>query len=155
MYGKYRAKVINNTDPEFMGRIKVSCPYVYGESESPWCLPCMPIIGVERGIYSPPQIGDTVWVEFEGGNTEKPIYTGGWWTKGNVPTTDPDIEVFVSKAGHRIVIQNRAGSESITVLEKHGHNIVMNNTGIVVEAVGKDITLRGNRLFFNSTQIGG
>ena len=41
-FGKYRAIVSNVSDPEKRGRIKVSCPKIYGDFESPWCLPCVP-----------------------------------------------------------------------------------------------------------------
>ena len=72
---KYRGKVINNQDPMKMGRIKVYCPLIYGNSESAWCYPCIPL-GFE---YHIPQVGQMVWIEFEKDDiSSTPIYVGTW-----------------------------------------------------------------------------
>ena len=77
-FGKYRAEVTNTSDPKGMGRIKVECPKVLGGFESNWCLPCLPV----RNKYLP-SIGDLVWVEFEEGDSNKPIWSGVWYAEGN------------------------------------------------------------------------
>lgn len=79
-YGKYRAIVVGNKDPRKRGRVQVSCEGVYGASSSPWALPCMPLAGMPgTGVYAVPPVGSIVWIEFEEGNVEKPIYMGGFW----------------------------------------------------------------------------
>ena len=140
MYGKYRAQVVENLDPKHMGRIQVKCPFVYGESVSPWCLPCAPITGNKRGFFSPPQKGDTVWIEFEEGNTEKPIYSGGWWIINSAPSTDPDIEVFTSRAGYSIVFNNKAGEECIQLLDSNGGKITLKDNTVSIESTTVSIT---------------
>lgn len=88
-YGKYRAIVTNNMDSDpstgRMGRIKVKCPKVLGEDESNWCTPCMPFAGPNKGNLFMPKVGDTVWVEFEEGDPDKPIWVGNWWGVGEIP----------------------------------------------------------------------
>lgn len=84
-FGKYRAKVQNVEDPEKRGRIRVICPKVLGESVSNWCEPCIPVAYNFGGDFAVPKVGETVWVEFEAGDVNKPIYVGGWWGKESAP----------------------------------------------------------------------
>lgn len=75
-YGKYRAEVVDNTDPEKRGRIRVKCPAVLGGQISRWALPCFP-----PNTFTVPQLGELVWVEFEGGTKDSPIWCGVFYTK--------------------------------------------------------------------------
>ena len=78
-YGKYRGTVVNNLDPMQLGRIQVMVPDVLGMSVSSWAMPCVPIAGKQQGIFVLPQIGAGVWVEFEQGEPDYPIWVGGFW----------------------------------------------------------------------------
>lgn len=85
-FGKYRARVVDVSDPEERGRVKVQCPSVLGDGKSPWCEVCIPVAYEGGGDFCLPKVGDTVWVEFEGGDSDKPILSGGWWSKSKVPS---------------------------------------------------------------------
>jgi len=78
-YGKYRGIVLNNIDPLQIGRLQAMVPEVLGEIPSGWALPCAPYAGTGSGFYAIPPIGAGVWVEFEAGDTSRPIWTGAWW----------------------------------------------------------------------------
>lgn len=76
-FGKYRAVVKETNDTEKRGRIKVECPSVFGQGNlSGWCLPCFPF-----GFFSIPPKNSLVWIEFEGGSPNNPIWTGVFYTK--------------------------------------------------------------------------
>lgn len=80
-YGKYRARVTNIDDPQKMGRIKAICPKVLGPSEeTAWALPNLP-----PGYFRLPKIGDLVWLEFEDGDPNYPIWTGMFFTNNSFP----------------------------------------------------------------------
>lgn len=85
-YGKYRAKVVDIRDPEKRGRIRVMCPKVLGNAKSAWCEPCIPIAYDLGGDFALPKIGEFVWIEFEAGNADKPIYIGGLWSTDKTPS---------------------------------------------------------------------
>src|SRR5690349_15564977 len=86
-YGTYRGLVLNNIDPLQTGRILVQVPDVLGVAISSWAMPCVPIAGTQMGVYVVPLIGAGVWVEFEGGNPDYPIWAGGFWgSAAEVPT---------------------------------------------------------------------
>lgn len=74
-YGKYRGVVKDTNDPEKRGRIRVMCPAVLGKQLSNWALPCLP-----PNCFSVPIKDTMVWVEFEGGRKDSPIYTGVFYT---------------------------------------------------------------------------
>lgn len=75
-WGKYMAVVYDNNDPKMKGRIRVKCPQIYGDSISDWALPCF-----TSHSFFVPEEGDLVWIEFENGDPDFPIWTG-WIPKG-------------------------------------------------------------------------
>jgi len=88
-FGKYRATVTANRDPEQMGRIRVQVPAVPGNGESPWALPCV-FPGTSKKLGSAlPQVGTGVWVEFEQGDLSHPIWTGPFY--GSTSETPPSL----------------------------------------------------------------
>ena len=86
-FGKYRGTVSNNLDPMSMGRLQVEVPAVLGEGSASWAMPCVPYAGDGVGLFALPPVGANVWVEFEGGNTDYPIWSGCFWALGEVPVT--------------------------------------------------------------------
>jgi hypothetical protein len=78
-YGKYRGTVMNNIDPMQMGRIQAIVPDVLGPIPTSFAMPCFPVTGKQMGTFMLPQIGSGVWIEFEQGNPDYPIWTGGYW----------------------------------------------------------------------------
>lgn len=85
-YGKYRGTVINNIDPEQKGRIQASVPDASGLVPTSWAMPCLPMAGINAGMFTVPQIGSGVWIEFEQGDPDRPIWVGGYWgTAAEVP----------------------------------------------------------------------
>jgi hypothetical protein len=85
-YGKYRATVAENADPLSQGRLSVIVPDVKMLSPSTWALPCVPFTGPLMGMYVvPPPIGAGIWVEFEQGDPDKPIWVGCYWDNQSVP----------------------------------------------------------------------
>ncbi|MGP1374295.1 MAG: phage baseplate assembly protein V [Almyronema sp.] len=82
-YGKYRGTVVNNVDLKGLGRLQVNVPGVLNGITS-WAMPCFPWAGLQMGMYliPPPQAG--VWVEFEQGDPDYPIWVGCWWGDADV-----------------------------------------------------------------------
>ena len=78
-FGKYRGTVINNVDPMQIGRIQVMVPDVSNVMLSSWAMPCAPVAGINMGMFALPLIGGGVWVDFERGDPDYPIWVGGFW----------------------------------------------------------------------------
>ena len=78
-YGKYRGTVVNNIDPLQIGRIQAIVPDVSGLIPTSWAMPCVPVAGANMGVFTVPPIGAGVWIEFERGDPDYPIWVGGYW----------------------------------------------------------------------------
>ena len=96
-FGKYRGKVENNVDPMQQGRVQVSVPAVLGEGRQSWAMPCVPYAGPGVGFFAVPPRGANVWVEFEGGDTDYPIWSGCFWGHGEVPIMPAVAQMKVFK----------------------------------------------------------
>lgn len=84
-FGKYRGVVVNNVDPMQIGRIQAIVPDV-SPIPSSWAMPCLPWAGINTGIYTVPPPGSGVWIEYERGDPDYPIWVGGYWgTAAEVP----------------------------------------------------------------------
>ena len=79
-FGKYRGVVTENNDPLGIGRIRAQVPDVFGTKASGWALPCVPcnISGKAGGAL--PKIGAAIWMEFERGDPDYPIWIGCFYT---------------------------------------------------------------------------
>nr|HMP43165.1 phage baseplate assembly protein V [Roseiflexaceae bacterium] len=84
-FGKYRGKVEQNVDPLQIGRVQVRVPAVLGEGRMSWAMPCVPYAGPGVGMFAIPPVGASVWVEFEGGDPDYPIWSGCFWERGDAP----------------------------------------------------------------------
>jgi hypothetical protein len=102
-FGKYRGVVTNNKDPLVLGRIEVSVPGILGSGRNSWALPCTPFAGKDVGFFAIPPIGANVWVEFEAGDPDFPIWSGCFWGTDQMPAAvrreDPTAIVLLQTVG--------------------------------------------------------
>lgn len=80
-YGKYRGVVTDALDPLGICRIRARVPSVYGDTESSWALPCLPFADKKIAAEYIPSVGSLVWIEFENGDLELPIWTGFFYSQ--------------------------------------------------------------------------
>ena len=115
-FGKYRGKVVDNLDPLKLGRVQVSVPAVYGDGKMSWAMPCVPYAGNKVGLFAVPPKNANIWVEFEGGNIDYPIWTGCFWNSGEVPqaAATPSVKVFRTE-GVELVMNDTKGSGGVTL----------------------------------------
>ena len=158
-YGKYRSTVFNNIDPEQRGRIQAIVPDVSGLTPTSWAMPCLPIAGKQSGVYVVPQIGSGVWIEFEQGDSDYPIWTGCFWgIVAEVPAlalagnpASPSI-VLQTALQNAIVISDVPGpTGGIMLKSTTGASIIVNDTGIYIQnGKGASITMVGPAVNVNN-----
>ncbi|SOE87089.1 hypothetical protein SAMN05446935_7648 [Burkholderia sp. YR290] len=176
-YGKYRGTVANNLDPEQRARIQAIVPDVQGLVPTTWALPCVPIAGKLQGTFCIPQIGAAVWIEFEQGDPDHPIWVGGFWgTLAEIPASAlvppplplGDNIVCQTTLGHSLVISDApplpaeapipqpapVGTGGITLRSPTGAFIVVNDVGIFINnGKGATIELLGLSVMINKIAL--
>ena len=116
LFGKYRATVINNVDPLQIGRIQAIVPDVLGIIPSTFALPCLPAAGKQSGAFFVPEIGAGVWIEFEQGDPDYPIWSGCFWGVGEVPAQPAVAQMKVLKTdGINLQISDLPGAGGFTL----------------------------------------
>lgn len=84
LFGKYRARVLNNLDPLFLARLQIEVPSLPSLLLG-WALPCLPYAGSNPHLYTLPPIGTNVWIEFEASDPNHPIWSGVFFTTPQLP----------------------------------------------------------------------
>lgn len=161
-FGKYRGTVVNNIDPEQRGRLTLMVPDVTGIIPSTWAEPCVPLAGPTgppMGVYMVPPIGAGVWVEYEQGDSNYPIWTGcRWGGVSDIPTlafaglpANPNI-VIQSLAQNTFMISDLPGpTGGIMLKSTTGAFILVNDTGIYIDnGKGASIKLVGPSVNINN-----
>ena len=151
-FGKYRGTVLQNIDPMQLGRIQVLVPDVSGLLPSSWAMPCFPITGKQMGSYWVPQIGSGVWVEFEQGNPDYPIWVGGFFgLAAELPAlalagnpASPSILLQTSLQNTLVISDLPGPTGGIMLKSTTGASLIVNDTGIYIQnGKGASITLVG------------
>lgn len=129
-YGKYRGIVYSVNDPSRCGRIICRVPSVFDDDElSGWCTPCIPCAFDNGGDFFLPKVGDTVWVEFEEGKPNLPIWTGNWFSVNKTPLG----KSYSSAQNTRVISW---GNTKITL---YGNSISINQNGNIINLNSEDI----------------
>jgi hypothetical protein len=151
-FGKYRGSVVNNVDPNRMGRLQVSCPQVLGEGTLSWALPCVPFAGNREGFFMLPAIGANIWVEFEAGNPDRPIWVGSFWTREQLPSnaTLPTVRTIrTGSAG--LTLDDTPGAGAVTL--EIGPPAVGTPCTIKLSANGIEITVGGASIKLDPARV--
>lgn len=165
-WGKYRGTVVNNLDPEQRARLLLTVPDVLGLMSSTWAECCAPLAGMTgaaSGVFMVPPIGAGVWVEFEQGDPNKPIWTGGrWGSTADVPPmalAPPPIPpgqnlAMQTTLQNLLLVSDSAPtpvSGGIVLKSTTGAMLVVNDSGIYINnGKGASITLIGPAVTVNN-----
>lgn len=161
-YGKYRGTVVMNVDPMQLGRILANVPDVTGPNVTTWALPCVPVAGPQMGVYTIPPVGANVWIEFEQGDIDHPIWVGCFWgSLAEVPAQalaiSPGLsEIFLAtKPLNSISVSDMPGPTGGILLQTHsGAMITINEVGITLSnGQGATITMIGPTVTINGTAL--
>jgi uncharacterized protein involved in type VI secretion and phage assembly len=140
-FGKYRGTVLNNIDPMQTGRLMVQVPDVSNVLPSTWALPCLPFCGIQSGMFVVPAIGSGVWIEFEQGDPDFPIWVGGFWgSAAEVPAmamaAPPGVQqVVLQTTGQNMLMVSDVPGPTGGILLKSstGALISISSTGIMID----------------------
>lgn len=147
------AKVIENHDPEALGRVKVQFHWQEDDGlTTPWIRTVSASASGGQGFYFVPEIDDEVMVDFEGENAETPYVIGGVYNAdlnppGGSSNADNHIKMFQSRSGSLMMLNDEDGS--VTISDKSGSSIVMDGDGSITINAGKNLTINaGEKISF-------
>jgi len=136
------ARVIDNNDPEGLGRVQVQFVWQERKKEhTPWIRAVQPHAGAGKGFYFIPEIGEEVWVDFEDQNAERPYVVGAHYngeemsryhTKGN------DKKVIHTHSGTKIILDDAEGS--IFIEDPSGNTYLMDGQGNINVSAPRNIS---------------
>jgi len=155
-YGKYRGTVSDINDPLMKFRIRAKVPDVMGDLESGWAMPCLPFGGSGMGFFALPKVGAGVWIEFEHGDPDYPIWAGCFI--GSLAEAPSDLlappykkVMLKTEGGHSILLDDTPGIGGITLQTSGGQKIVMNATSVeITNGMGGSIKMTGPQVSINS-----
>lgn len=155
-FGKYAGVVSEIEDPDNRGRLKAQVPDVYGEQIlSPWALPCTPYCGDGMGFYQIPPVGTGVWIEFVGGDINRPIWSGCRWDDNNrLPENEqgeratPELKIIRTESGmmlsindenHELSLSDQDGNNILKIESRSGKVTLQAGAKVVVEAASIEL----------------
>lgn len=153
--GKYRGKVANNKDPMNLGRLQVSVPAVLGEGKHSWAMPCVPYAGKDIGFFMLPPNGSNIWVEFEGGDPDYPIWSGCFWGSGEVPAkpAEENMKVLKTKSVTMTLNDNSNGGGFFLEVGQTPLKISFDSSGIEISNNNSNIKLTESKIVIKSNDI--
>jgi uncharacterized protein involved in type VI secretion and phage assembly len=149
-FGKYRGTV-TEVDADTL-RLKAKVPAVLHETTSGWCWPCVPYAGDGVGFAFLPEVGAGVWIEFEGGDTSYPIWTGCYWRAGEVPPdATPTVKAIVTAGGSKILLDDDNGV--ITIEDGNKNKLTIDSSGITLERGSNKVVVSDSSVKVNDSGL--
>lgn len=148
-YGKYRGYVVDNADPEKRARLRLRIPSVLADTETGWALPCLPYGGkADQGTFFVPDVDSQVWVEFEQGELDSPIWVGTFWQQSGDPPAEasaeePTTRMIKTGSGSLLQFDDADGDERIVIHHPAEAQIEIDPSGTITltDAQGSVLTL--------------
>jgi hypothetical protein len=151
-FGKYRGIVNDVDDPSNLCRIRATVPAILGSEACGWALPAAPFAGDGHGMVVLPEVGSGVWIEFEAGRLDAPIWTGAWWASGQRPAPQgAGVRVIVSRKGHTLVLDDEA--DEVRLVHGSGPEIKLTDSEIVLTVGACEIRISGDNISLNDGLI--
>jgi Type VI secretion system/phage-baseplate injector OB domain len=157
-FGKYRGIVTQPVDTGVKGRITATVT-IGGTPVPVVAEACTPFAGLGSGFYAIPPVGAGVWIEFEEGDLNKPIWTGSWWSEGELPlsmaTVAPlqALPVIIQSLGRNHIVIGSTPADGIRIETEGGPagpSMLINSVGIIIsDGKGGMISVTGGVVTIN------
>lgn len=142
LFGVYPALVKDVQDPDGQGRVKLELPFAAAGDAAPaqaWARLATMMAGADRGSWFIPEVDDEVLVAFTAGDPSRPVVIGALWNGQDAPPETMDsannIRSITSRSGHRLELDDTAGSERVRLETQGGHKLTLD------DASGGTVTL--------------
>jgi len=153
-YGKFRGIVTDNNDPDHQGRIRAKVPELFNDEATGWAMACVPFAPPDHGFLALPAVDSNVWIEFERSDPSRPIWAGCWWPQDKAPSiSSPSVKIYETAAGNRIKLDDTSGSESVSIQDKNGATITLDQQGIELKKGGMSVKVAEGQVSINDSSL--
>jgi uncharacterized protein involved in type VI secretion and phage assembly len=167
-FGKYRGTVVNNVDPKGQGRLQVVVPQILPVPLASWAMMCTPVGGMQHGMFAVPPPKTGVWIEFEQGDIDYPIWTGcfpaaGFEIPKQAPTPNPLFQSITLQTPTQncVVIDDTPVKGGVIIKIRTGAKITVTDVGIEldnglgasIKMIGPTIQIDANVVAINGTNL--
>lgn len=147
VFGKYRG-IVEEVDTE--GRVRALVPAI-GPETLPWAVAASPFAGADHGLVLMPEVDDRVWIEFEGGDLSRPIWSGAAWQQDGLPVSSTAQRALVSPSGLTVMLDDDAGEIALT--HPGGAEIKLTNGEITLSIGSAELKLSASGVSINGTAL--
>ncbi len=157
--GVYPATVVDLSDPQSQGRVKVRLEWALDTDSARfelWARLATLMAGGGRGSWFVPEPGDEVVVGFEAGNPARPYVLGALWNGKDAPPVSMDgagrnnVRRFHSRAGSMITLDDTDGAVAVRIETPLGQTVELDDSGSgsveVRDASGNSVRLESSGL---------
>ena len=153
-WGKYRGTVLVNLDPEGRGRIQAQCADVQALAPTTWALPCVPVGGIQSGVFIVPPPLSNVWIEFEQGDPDYPIWTGSFWgSRADAPATANLVAPGLPVVMVETIAKNAFVISDVPVPPMTGGGVLLRAGGSYISCDQSGITMTAPKVMINAPAI--
>lgn len=136
-YSEYRGFVTDNADPQGMGRIQVVVPGIIDNSTEEWIYPSGVFGGMNYGCQVLPQKGDVVFITFEMGDPNRPLWKHGYFGEGEIPKELRSPNLFWFKTPKGLLIELDDDKKEMRLTDTFGNKLSLTKEGISVDTEKK------------------
>jgi len=136
------AKVMDNNDPDGLGRVKVQYNWASGSTTSDWIRMIQPHSGSGKGFYFIPEIEEEVLVGFEGGNVQNPYVLGTQYNgsqSSGYADGQNNVKAIHTRSGTKIILND--GEGSVLIEDPSGNTWKMDGQGNIDVNAPKNFTV--------------
>jgi hypothetical protein len=149
--GRFRGTVVDTDDPLRLGRLRALVPGALNDVPSGWALPSAPYAGPGVGLFTVPPQGASVWVEFEEGDPDRPVWVGGFWGEGEPPPPASPDRKELRTTSSAIILDDSGGVTIDSASIQIDGVASFSRSGVVtVPAGASSASVRGVELTGNS-----
>lgn len=147
VFGKYRG-IVQEVDSQ--GRLRAVVPAI-GPDPLPWAVASSPFAGADHGLVLMPEVDDRVWIEFEGGDLSRPIWSGMAWKTDGLPVSSTAQRALITPTGLTVMLDDDAGEIALT--HPGGAEIKLSDSEISLSIGAAEIKLSASGVSINGTAL--
>jgi hypothetical protein len=158
-FGIYQGIVADSQQtPPPLGRIFVRVPDLFGDQVIGPAWPCLPFAGNKMGFFAVPPKDTLVWIMFEMGHSDLPVWLGSFWEEEKeMPPLpqgvqqNPNSAVLIcTQGGHSILLDDAKSGGGITLKTSGGQKIIVTSQSIEIDnGNGAKLELKNNQVSIN------